>query len=181
MHVFILCPFQISIHSFLIAVALRNDQNQLITNHVALVVTPIIIGSGSCIINSQAKIITSGGIFDYSTTSGGQGKIVFTNYIGSCVLNLMATFQDTAGSVTAGQSCTASSPSAPDQTREIIASSVIFVAHLPSTIVGGQSITYSRMISQFVHCFEHFRSIFCHMVLLCCFFGCFFVSLASML
>jgi hypothetical protein len=133
---------------FLSAVALRNDQNELITNHVALIVTPSII-SGSCSINSVAKIIESGGVFDYSTTSGSNGKIIFTNYIGSCVLRLMATFKDTAGSVTAGESCTASSPSAPDQTRAIKASSVNFVAALPSSFVGGHLITYSRMMSQF--------------------------------
>jgi hypothetical protein len=147
-----LFSFQTSIHNCLIAVALRNDQDQLILNHVALIVTPSII-SGSCNINSMAKTIDSGGIFDYSSTSGNQGKIIFTNYIGSCVLRLMATFKDSAGSVTAGQSCTASSPSAPDQLRVIKASSVNFVVNLPSTIVGGQSITHSRMISLFVFAF----------------------------
>ena len=123
------------------SVALRNQQDQLITNHVSLVVTPS-IHSGSCHINIVAKTIDSGGVFDYSA-SGNQGKVVFTNFVGSCVLRLIATFSSSSGSVTAGQLCTSTSPSAPDQTRVIKASSVAIVGTFPNPIIGGQAITYA--------------------------------------
>lgn len=116
----------------------------MISNHVALVVTPSTFGQ--CRINIAAKTINSGGIFDYSSASSDQGKIMFTNYIGSCVLRLMATFSSSAGSVTAGQICTASNPSAPDETRQIKASGVTFVSSIPNSIIGGQQISYSRNI-----------------------------------
>jgi hypothetical protein len=127
---------------------LHNFQNEVITNHVDLIVSPS-VQSGSCLINIVSKTISSGGIFDYSSESGNQGKVVFTNYIGSCILRLMATFSATAGSVSAGQSCTASSPSAPDQTRVIKASNVRFVSafSIPEgSIIGGSSITYKRRV-----------------------------------
>jgi len=105
------------------AVALRNLQNVLIASHVALIVTPSIL-SGSCAINIAAKTVSSGGIFDYTAIPpGDQGKVIFTNYIGTCVLRLIATFASTDGTVTAGQSCTVSNPS--DETRLLIAHSVI--------------------------------------------------------
>jgi len=105
------------------AVALRNLQNVLIASHVALIVTPSIL-SGSCAINIAAKTVSSGGIFDYTAIPpGDQGKVIFTNYIGTCVLRLIATFASTAGTVTAGDSCTVSNPS--DETRLLIAHSVI--------------------------------------------------------
>ena len=126
------------------AVALRNHEDVLISNHVALVVTPSTFGQ--CEINIGAKTINSGGVFDYSSALGDQGKVVFSKFIGNCVLRLMATFSSTAGSVTAGQSCTASNPSVPDETRQIKASDVIFVSNFPNTIIGGQQISYSRMI-----------------------------------
>ena len=113
----------------------------MIINHVSLVVTPS-INSGSCHINIVAKTIDSGGVFDYSA-SGNQGKVVFTNFVGSCVLRLIATFSSSSGSVTAGQLCTSTSPSAPDQTRVIKASSVAIVGTFPNPIIGGQAITYA--------------------------------------
>jgi hypothetical protein len=131
-----------SSHKCLNTVALRNQQDNLISNHVTLVVTPSTFGQ--CQINIVAKTINSGGTFDYSLASGDQGKLIFTNYIGNCVLRLMATFSSTAGSVTAGQSCTASNPSALDQTRQIKASDVNFISHFPNSIIGGQQISYSR-------------------------------------
>ena len=106
------------------AVALRNLQDALIASHVALIITPSIL-SGSCAINIAAKTVSSGGIFDYTASPSGstQGQVIFTNYIGTCVLRLIATFASTAGTVTAGQSCTVSNPS--DETRLLIAHSVI--------------------------------------------------------
>ena len=140
-------------------VELRNVQNVRITSHVDLTLTPS-IQSGSCNINILAKTVSSGGFFDYATQSGTQGKIIFTNYIGSCLLRLIATFSSTAGTVTAGQSCTASNPA--DQTRVIIASSVSFVdAHVFPTgsITGGTSHTYSRTIPHIIGCCGCFHDI----------------------
>lgn len=114
----------------------------MILNHASLVVTPS-IHSGSCHINIAAKTIDSGGVFDYSETSGSQGKVVFTNFIGSCVLRLVATFSSSSGSVTSGQLCTSTSPSAPDQSRVIKASSVAIVGTFPNSIIGGQAIAYA--------------------------------------
>jgi len=125
------------------AVALRNLQNVLIASHVDLIVTPSIL-SGSCAINIAAKTVSSGGIFGYTASPpGAQGQVIFTNYIGTCVLRLIATFASTAGTVTAGDSCTVSNPS--DQPRVIIASSVSFVDGIPAgSIIGGTSLSFSR-------------------------------------
>ena len=138
-------------------VELRNVQNVSIISHVDLTLTPS-IQSGSCNINILAKTVSSGGLFDYANQSGTQGKIIFTNYIGSCLLRLIATFTSTAGTVTAGQSCTALNPA--DQTRVIIASSVSFVDVFPTgSITGGTSHTYSRTKPHTIGCCGCFHDI----------------------
>jgi hypothetical protein len=150
---------------FFNAVALRNHQDAPIFNHVSLMVTPSTFGQ--CRINIAAKTVNSGGIFDYSSSSGDQGKVIFTNYIGNCVLRLLATFSTTAGSVTAGEPCTASNPSAPDQTRQIKASSVSFVSNFPNSIIGGQQITYSRNRPFYEEFYISNVTVFAYLMLCC--------------
>jgi hypothetical protein len=139
-------------------VELLNVQNVRITSHVDLTLTPS-IQSGSCNINILAKTVSSGGVFDYATQSGTQGKIIFTNYIGSCILRLIATFSNTAGTVIAGQSCS-STNNPTDRTRVIKASSVSFVDVFPTgSITGGTSHTYSRTIPHIIGCCGCFHGI----------------------